>query len=526
MIRNFTIHHGHVLDVLRGMESESVHCVVSSPPYFGLRDYGVEPAIWDGNPNCDHVWLDATYVRNTDKTAGAKQNTNSGAVGRDEPVVNGFCSLCGAWRGCFGLEPSLELYVAHSVQILREIRRILRPDGTVWWNVGDSYAGSWGNYGGQNRGNGTQREIISGSLPNPAYDGLEQWKPPTADVAGLKPKDLCMIPARVALALQADGWWLRSEIIWAKPAPMPESVTDRPTRSHEQIFLLTKSEKYFYDQNAVRQPLKQSSIDRLSQDVENQNGSTRANGGAKSNGNFRAAVSGGHLKSQIVGQHSGLTLGHHHQDIEQGANLRDVWTINTEGFRDAHFAVFPTEIPRRCILAGTSEKGVCGECGAPWTRVVERSAMEINRSGRGEKIFGGNHSTAASGTMTKPPECLTIGWQPSCKHEGDPIPATVLDPFAGSGTTLLVALRYGRSAIGIELNPDYVRMAEKRIRGEFSLFADAWQKRPQSSVSVQSQIDVQEDVVHDSADQDSLESRLAYPDLCDAQGSLLELAHE
>lgn len=420
MTRNFTIHHGHVLDVLRGMESESVHCVVTSPPYWGLRDYGCE--------------------------------------------------------GQIGLEPTPQAYLDVMVELMREVRRVLRSDGTLWLNLGDSYAGSWGNYGGQNRGNGTQREITSGSsAPSIAYDGLEQWRPPTTNPPGLKPKDLCMIPARVALALQADGWWLRSDIVWAKPAPMPESVTDRPTRSHEQIYLLTKADRYFYDQNAVRQPLKQSSIDRLSQDVENQNGSTRANGGAKSNGNIKAAVFGGRIKSQINDQTRLASGNEWRQDVEQGANLRDVWTINTEGFRDAHFAVFPTEIPRRCILAGTSEKGVCAECGAAWMRVLKKESYDKEGWGAATKdhhgaIMGSQSMIRDGNGRAGSVAVTTLDWQPSCKHEGDPIPATVVDPFCGSGTTGLVALRHGRNFVGIELNPEYVEMATRRIEQDAPLF--------------------------------------------------------
>lgn len=461
-MRNFTIHQGHVLDVLRGMESESVHCVVTSPPYWGLRDYGVEPTVWDETAfHYEHEW-DVRRVRTQSGGTGkasAKQVTNGGTQESQRDSESAFC-FCGAWRGCFGLEPTPDLYVQHTVQIMREIRRVIRSDGTVWVNIGDSYFGD-------SPTRKTTSEVFSSEW-NPADSaGNGGTRRSAASLNGFKPKSLCMIPARVALALQADGWYLRSKIVWAKPAPMPESVTDRPTRSHEEIFLLAKSARYFYDKNAVRQPLKQSSVDRLSQDVESQNGSTRANGGTKSNGNIKAACFGGRLKSQINDQTRLASGNEWQQDVEQGANLRDVWQINTEGFKDAHFAVFPTEIPRRAILAGTSEKGVCPDCGAPWARINERTGVVTKRE---PAHVPGNTPTKVDSTGWQPATVATDRWQPTCAHERDPIPATVLDPFCGAGTTGLVALRHGRKFIGIELNPSYVTMATERIERDAPLF--------------------------------------------------------
>lgn len=471
--RTFTIREGNVLAVLQGTLSASVHCVVTSPPYWGLRDYGVEPSIWDGDPNCEHDWTDESFKRRTnDAKPGAKQKTNHGAVGRDNPAL---CALCGAWRGCYGLEPTPDLYVQHTVQIMREIRRVLRPDGTVWLNIGDSYFGD-------SPARKTSGEAFSDKW-NPADSaGNGGSRRSAARTNGLMPKSLCMIPARVALALQTDGWYLRSKIVWAKPAPMPESVTDRPTRSYEEIFLLTQSPRYYYDQNAVRQPLKQSSIERL-------------DAGGK------AACFGGAVKSEINDQTRLASGNEWTQDIEQGANLRDVWNISSEGFKDAHFAVFPTEIPRRAILAGTSEKGVCGQCGSPWVRVVEK-ANGAPESWHGSKFDDGKnleiHPTVQrreeAKTETAYPQgttanrlallrqqarenggeyvnqIKTAGWKPSCDHTGEPVPATVLDPFTGSGTTGLVALRLGRNFVGIELNPEYVKMATRRIQDDAPLF--------------------------------------------------------
>ena len=252
---------GDCRDVLKTLDAESVQCVVTSPPYYGLRDYGVS--------------------------------------------------------GQIGLEQSPDEYVAEMVSVFREVRRVLRQDGTLWLNLGDSYA--------VNGGSGLQG--TTGQRAHRRY---------TASIASskgngpAKPKDLLMMPARVALALQADGWWLRSEIIWSKPNPMPESVTDRPTSSHEKVFLLAKAERYFYDAQAIAEPVEESSIERLSQPtMASQKGSSRANGMAKTNGPMKAV--GGTGKR----------------------NARNVWTIATQPFSGFHFATMPPDLAERCILAGS-----------------------------------------------------------------------------------------------------------------------------------------------------------------------------
>lgn len=253
------------------MPDESVHCVVTSPPYWGLRDYGI--------------------------------------------------------AGQLGLEPTLVEHIETMVCVFREVRRVLRKDGTVWLNYGDCYAGST-NTGGTNSIQGSAKRIG-------AMNGHNRSIP-----SGLKPKDLCMVPNRLAIALQDDGWWVRSEIIWHKPNPMPESVTDRPATAHEKIFLLTKSGRYWYDAGAVRTPAAESSVRRMSQDVENQKGSMRANGG----GDPRPMKAGGRKTDKQRGHLS-------------GANLRNVWTIATQGFSDAHFATFPPSLVEPCIKAGCPEGG-------------------------------------------------------------------------------------------------------------------------------------------------------------------------
>ncbi len=295
---------GDVLDLIKTLPDESINCCVTSPPYWNLRDYGVE--------------------------------------------------------GQLGLEPTPEEYVAKMVEVFREVKRVLRKDGSLWINIGDSF----------------------------------------------NIKQLVGIPWRVAFALQADGWHLRSDIIWAKPNPMPESVTDRPTRAHEYIFLLSKSVRYYYDYEAIKEKVTESTIQRLSQDIDNQMGSQRVPD--KTNGNMKAV--GKIDKQRGHGRrHAGFNdrwdLMTKEEQCSMGRNKRTVWTVATQPFSEAHFATFPPKLIEPCILAGCPAGG------------------------------------------------------------------TVLEPFAGSGTTLFVSEQLERNSIGIELNPEYCRLIERRMAGvEVNLF--------------------------------------------------------
>ena len=386
----WTVLEGDARIELPTLAAKSVQCVVTSPPYWGLRDYGVD--------------------------------------------------------GQLGLESTPEEYVANLVNVFREIRRVLRGDGTVWLVLGDSY-----NAAGR-VGHGTRVGFKQGTNRASA-NGSDHTRPSDA---GLKEKDLVGIPWRVAFALQADGWWLRSDIIWAKPNPMPESVTDRPTKAHEYVFLLSKNARYFYDADAVREEA-----------IKGASGSTFMNGKTGINGLGRVSRA---------------------ERIESAyRNLRSVWNIATEPFPEAHFATFPKKLVEPCIKAGTSEKGCCPACGAPWVREVKAGtpAPEPDRSppkrlepGQAGNVGAGNMGFRASrlsgqemaAWKASHPD-VTTGWQPTCIHEAfDPVPCTVLDPFAGSGTTGIVALRLGRSFVGIELNPEYVEMARRRIENDAPLF--------------------------------------------------------
>jgi DNA modification methylase len=370
--------HGDVMGVLKEMPSDSVHCCVTSPPYWGLRDYGVE--------------------------------------------------------GQIGLESSVQEHMNVLVEVFREVRRVLRPDGTCWLNYGDAYANA-GKSGLHVKG---ASSTLRGT-PNHAH--MHSEKIPD----GLKPKDLMMLPSRIALALQADGWWLRSEIVWAKgvsfcPAysgsVMPDSCTDRPTCSHEKVFLLAKSAKYFYDAEAVREK---------AVSVPHSPGNKRDNGCLTS--------SMGHVQDPERGWASSGTR-----------NLRNVWTIPTQPYPESHFATYPEKLVEPCIRAGSSEKGCCPACGSPWKRVVDVKRGVRDDTGRTHGLP--DQRMGKSGPPEKGWESVrsTVGWAPTCScPEHEPVPCTVLDPFCGSGTTGLVALREGRRFIGIELNGDYIPMAYRRI---------------------------------------------------------------
>ena len=308
---------GDCRDVLKTLPDCSVHCCVTSPPYFGLRDYG--------------------------------------------------CA------GQIGLESTPDAYVAELVAVFREVKRVLRDDGTLWLNLGDSYAGS-----GKGIGSDHGKAVFTdGEITKTDWSKIR-----------LKPKDLIGIPWKVAFALQADGWYLRQDIIWAKPNPMPESVTDRCTKSHEYIFLLTKSARYFYDNKAIAEPISESyASDKRPHGILRQ----------------RFYSESKYVKEGML-EKDERELKDIPGRIDTTRNRRSVWSINTQPYKEAHFATFPEEIPRTCILAGSKK--------------------------------------------------------------GD----TILDPFSGAGTTGVVAEKLGRKYIGIELNPEYVKMSDDRMWNVQPLF--------------------------------------------------------
>jgi DNA modification methylase len=364
---------GHVINVLRQLPPESVQCVVTSPPYWGLRSYGTEPQVWGGKDDCAHDWGNKSgYVVTAShgKTARVGNTVNN--------VTSGvrwwwWCVHCNAWRGELGQEPTPQLFIEHLTEVFREVRRVLRPDGTLWVNIGDSYAGYWGEKYAH-KPFGADRTPDASTPPSR----------PTIDfgAVGVKPKDLIGVPWMLAFALRDDGWWLRGDMVWSKPNRMPESVMDRPTRAHEYIFLFTKSERYYYDNTAVRQPYSEATYERINQPTFDEQ-----EGGEKDgiNPNRSAGKTLENLKTRIESSTGVL-----------GANLGSVWSIPTHSYSGAHFATFSPELPSRCILLGSKQNDV------------------------------------------------------------------ILDPFAGSGTTLAVARKLNRRSIGIELNPKYIGLIENR----------------------------------------------------------------
>jgi hypothetical protein len=297
---------------------------------------------------------------------------------------------------------------------------------------------------------------------------------------GLKPKDLVGIPWRVAFALQADGWYLRSDIIWSKPNPMPESVTDRPTKSHEYLFLLSRSPRYYFDADAVREPAEFAGPNGAQHSPYGQ-GFTRRSDKQRE----MAASAGGATERRMSGFNDRWDESERNGTAPLARNIRSVWTVATQPYPGAHFATFPRKLVEPCIKAGTSERGVCPECGAPWERVVERQgtgrAYERGTLQSDARALGQpQRSGAGSGALSV--NSTTAGWRPTCSHgclacekgetahldlrsfHGAPVPATVLDPFAGSGTTGLVAQSLGRRAVLIDLNAEYLTQAMERNR--------------------------------------------------------------
>jgi DNA modification methylase len=385
-----------------GLDAQSVHCIVTSPPYWGLRAYAGEQRI---------EWPAVEY------------SPMPGLPALSIPAMT--CGL--------GEETTPEAYIGHLILVMREMKRVLRDDGTCWVNLGDSYAASPGQRKDTDAA-GAKQQSNNGSVGAPSRH-----------VSTLKPKDICLIPARFALAAQADGWYIRNDIIWAKPNPMPESVTDRCTKAHEYVWLMAKSPKYFCDMEAV----KEEATDPEYRTVGKIRPTSDPMWSGSNSGNNR-----GGLHNQAGGRTT--------------RNRRTVWNIATSPYSGAHFATWPPKLVEPMILAGTSARGVCPECGSPWERVVERTAENhISRSDRqlatGGAITGGVGKNFPDTTTTT----TTTGWRATCEcPPADPIPATVLDCFNGSGTSGTVALDLGRAYIGVDISKEYVtELAEERIGG-------------------------------------------------------------
>ena len=343
---------GDCIEQLKTLPDDSIDCCVTSPPYYGLRDYGTGKWV-GGDPNCPHY----RTTKRSDATATGHKAMMDGGHPVGDAIYKTVCPLCGAVREDkqIGLEETPEQYVQHLVEVFREVRRVLKSDGTLWLNIGDSYCGtgSKGNYKDPKYKDGRNGQSVS----------------LTQKIEGYKSKDLIGIPWMLAFALRADGWYLRQDIIWSKPNPMPESVRDRCTKSHEYIFLLSKSQRYYYDCDSIKEKAK-----------------TKPTKRNKHKEGYQADYTKGDRFSP----------GERVYGADGFRNKRDVWSVPLKPLKEAHFATFPEKLVEPCVLAGCKPNGI------------------------------------------------------------------VLDPFFGSGTTGVVALKHGRDFVGCELNPEYVEIAKRR----------------------------------------------------------------
>jgi DNA modification methylase len=510
-VSSFTILEGDCTEVLATLEPESVQTCITSPPYWGLRDYGT--ATWlGGDPDCDHLGPPKASSKSGLKNDGRPEPGRKGYELEARVPFGGECGKCGALREDYqlGLEDTPEEYVAKLVKVFQGVRRVLREDGTLWLNLGDSYARAAGDDATRGTPNTGQRRAMEAGADR---SGMGTNRPPP----GIKAKDLIGIPWMVAFALRADGWYLRSDIIWHKPNPMPESVTDRPTKSHEYLFLLTKSARYLYDHEAIKEP---ATYDRPNGKVRSPYGQgfSREDELPKSERMGEATVKGGDRWSGFNESGRGK------QGLDR--NKRSVWSVNTQPFTDAHFATFPPLLIEPCILAGSLAEGAMiepemietpsnghahregrsdpslqvGRAGMSRPRQEDEGTVPMTRAEQAGyaaqlramrdgtpadlerflemTLAAGGESTMAhyvradrAGARPIPPELLErwieAGWLarevPPAAAAADPATSVVLDPFSGAGTTGLVALRHNRRYIGIELNPEYAQMARHRI---------------------------------------------------------------
>ncbi len=439
MTEPWVIHEGNSLDVLAAMPAASVQCAVTSPPYFALRQYaGVEPARW---PAVSYTPM-------------------AGLPEVDVPEME-----C-----CLGLEKTPAAFVAHLVAIFREVFRVLRDDGVFFLNLGDSF-----NAAGR-VGHGTR--LGKKQDTNRASKAKEDQCRPSSSC--LKPKDLIPISWMTAMALQADGWYLRQCICWSKLSPMPSSVTDRPTTATEYIFFFAKREKYFYDADACRPALTAASVDR----------------GAYPHNSFGK------------GQFAGSPTDERHQEGKQVTTVADMmnpagrnlwswievpddeweettvtWKLATEssGTKN-HYASYPSAIPRLAIKLGSSQMGCCSSCGSPLARITERSAKKRERPNDLTKRTGETGTGNHCGNTVAGVDVKTLGWEAGCACNADTVPCTILDPFAGSGTSGIVARQLGRRFVGIDASPGYATMARRRL-AQAAPIADAAERQLAAAAS-------------------------------------------
>ncbi|MEM3744658.1 MAG: site-specific DNA-methyltransferase [Candidatus Micrarchaeaceae archaeon] len=413
-INKLTIYNMHVLDALKQITDNSIDCIVTSPPYYGLRFYGNEAnAIWDADPNCQHDFSIAKPMdlihENRNNRIGTQEEVAANPTGttyirkmHDESGL--FCSKCGAWQGQLGLEPDYKMYLNHLLQITAELKRILKPTGTLWWNMGQTYA--------ENKQGKTDKKVSD--YVKDSQNNLHKFSQ-----EGIADKSLMQLPERLSIRMvDEQGWILRNVMIWHKKSAMPSSVKDRLSNRYEYIYFFVKNRKYFFNLDAIRVPNKMTGVKPNSFNIrvrDAQKGRLQAKWGNlyKASEQEIDTYDEKHYKGKLTEfgdpESSGSPRARELRDNNTvgkmqlplaGKNPGDILALGPEPYKEAHFAVFPTALPRFCIKAGCPEEG------------------------------------------------------------------TVLDPFAGSGTTLQVALEMGLDAIGIEINPKYIPLIEKRTKAK------------------------------------------------------------
>jgi DNA modification methylase len=420
---------------LKDLPDECVDMLITSPPYWALRDYGIEPQIWGGSPKCKHKWgsekkrpinlqTGNPEFKRKWREAATNKKSNTGA----------FCKKCGAWRGCLGLEPTFDLFINHLCDIFDEAKRILKKHGTCWVNLGDTYFG--GGYGSKTNLKKTKQFTNHGTI-----NGRETMQAIRKNGNGYPKKSLCLIPQRFAIEMVNRGWILRNEIIWHKPSCMPSSIKDRFTVDFEYLFFFSKSQKYYFEQQFE---------DHKKQYLNRYNYQFSGIPGAASPVEKRENPQAGNWAIN-----------------PNGRNMRSVWSISPQPFPEAHFATFPEKLIETPIKAGCPEF-VCKKCGKPRAKIfskkfVPQEDVSTEKNKRGERGKPMDDSNGWQGFPRGSNKVSFKGYT-KCGCNAGFKPGVALDLFMGTGTTALVSLKNDRDFLGVEVNPKYIEMANKRIK--------------------------------------------------------------
>ncbi len=511
---------------LSPIPDEVIDCCITSPPYWGKRDYGTNPLIWDGDPNCEHDFEMKTIKVESSKNKDFNERSGNASGKRKQEdsqqlkITTGHCSRCGAWSGELGHEPSPDLFIKHLCDIFDEVKRILKPTGTCWVNLGDSYGGA----GGSSGHNSETKNLGRKTSEYGAFNSGSISK-------GLHPKSLLMIPARFAIEMINRGWTLRNRIIWHKPSVIPEPFDDRFTVDYEIVFFFVKSvdTKYWIHKNELRSITKKPKPDYIYKDLLNHReynekpkeftkeeiscpycngtGTSETLFGIKDCelcegkkkikrwkrvnlwkgrdywfeqqyephkwehvGNYRLGEKSknkGSIENPVKGK--GNTTGSFRGFDQRGRHKRSVWSINPGGFSEAHFAVFPNELISPMIKAGCP-RWICGTCGQPKERIYN---VKSNYKKREPAHVPNNSSTKVDSTGWEPPTIKFKGWS-SCDCVENLVPGILIDPFLGSGTSLEEARKLGRQGLGFEIQKDYEKFIIKRSKCDIAIIDQDW----------------------------------------------------